>query len=63
VDVDATEICAAVPDAGLRSSRASSTLEHDLEGRYPTGLVKSIKTQTQIQIQIFQTCASNQRII
>jgi hypothetical protein len=33
VDVDATETCAAVPDAGLRSSRASSTLEHDLEGR------------------------------
>jgi hypothetical protein len=33
VDDDATEICAAVPDAGLRSSRASSTLEHDLEGR------------------------------
>jgi hypothetical protein len=32
-DVDATETCAAVPDAGLRSSRASSTLEHDLEGR------------------------------
>src|SRR5688500_5852764 len=33
VDDDATETCAAVPDAGLRSSRASSTLEHDLEGR------------------------------
>ena len=33
VDVDATETCAAVPDAGLRSSRASSPLEHDLEGR------------------------------
>jgi hypothetical protein len=32
-DVDATETCAGVPDAGLRSSRASSTLEHDLEGR------------------------------
>jgi hypothetical protein len=33
VDGDATEACAAVPDAGLRSSRASSTLERDLEGR------------------------------
>jgi hypothetical protein len=33
VDVDATEICAALPDAGLRSSRASSTLERDLEGQ------------------------------
>jgi hypothetical protein len=33
VDDDATEACAAVPDAGLRSSRASSTLERDLEGR------------------------------
>ena len=33
VDDDATEICAAVPDAGLRSSRASSTLERDLEGQ------------------------------
>jgi hypothetical protein len=33
VDDDATEACAAMPDAGLRSSRASSTLEHDLEGR------------------------------
>jgi hypothetical protein len=33
VDDDATEGCAAVPDAGLRSSRASSTLERDLEGR------------------------------
>ena len=33
VDDDATETCAAVPDAGLRSSRASSTLERDLEGR------------------------------
>jgi hypothetical protein len=33
VDDDATETCAAVPDAGLRSSRASSTLEHGLEGR------------------------------
>jgi hypothetical protein len=33
MDVDATETCAAAPDAGLRSSRASSTLEHDLEGR------------------------------
>jgi hypothetical protein len=33
VDVDATATCAAVPDAGLRSSRASSTLEHDLEGQ------------------------------
>jgi hypothetical protein len=30
---DATEACAAVPDAGLRSSRASSTLERDLEGQ------------------------------
>jgi hypothetical protein len=27
------EVCADVPDAGLRSSRASSTLERDLEGR------------------------------
>jgi hypothetical protein len=27
------EACADVPNAGLRSSRASSTLEHDLEGR------------------------------
>jgi hypothetical protein len=35
VDDDATEACACadMPDAGLRSSRASSTLEHDLEGR------------------------------
>jgi hypothetical protein len=33
VDDDATETCTAVPDAGLRSSRASSTLERDLEGR------------------------------
>jgi hypothetical protein len=33
VDDDATEACAAVPNAGLRSSRASSTLERDLEGR------------------------------
>src|SRR5688500_14848865 len=33
VDVDATATCAAVPDAGLRSSRASSTLERDLEGQ------------------------------
>jgi hypothetical protein len=33
VDDDGTETCAAVPDAGLRSSRASSTLERDLEGR------------------------------
>jgi hypothetical protein len=33
MDDDATETCAAVPDAGLRSSRASSTLERDLEGR------------------------------
>jgi hypothetical protein len=33
VDDNATETCAAVPDAGLRSSRASSTLERDLEGR------------------------------
>jgi hypothetical protein len=33
VDDDATEACGAVPDAGLRSSRASSTLERDLEGR------------------------------
>jgi hypothetical protein len=33
VDDDAIETCAAVPDAGLRSSRASSTLERDLEGR------------------------------
>jgi hypothetical protein len=33
VDDNATETCAVVPDAGLRSSRASSTLERDLEGR------------------------------
>jgi hypothetical protein len=33
VDDGAMEACADVPDAGLRSSRASSTLEHDLEGR------------------------------
>jgi hypothetical protein len=33
VDDDATEACAAAPDAGLRSSRASSTLECNLEGR------------------------------
>jgi hypothetical protein len=33
VDDDVTEACDAVPDAGLRSSRASSTLERDLEGR------------------------------
>jgi hypothetical protein len=33
VDDDATGDCAAVPDTGLRSSRASSTLERDLEGR------------------------------
>jgi hypothetical protein len=30
---DATEACVDVPDAGLRSSRASSTIERDLEGR------------------------------
>jgi hypothetical protein len=33
VDDVAMEACADVPDAGLRSSRASSTLERDLEGR------------------------------
>jgi hypothetical protein len=33
VDDDATEACAAMPDAGLRSSHASSTLERDLEGQ------------------------------
>jgi hypothetical protein len=33
VDDGAMEACADVPDAGLRSSRASSTLERDLEGR------------------------------
>jgi hypothetical protein len=33
VDDGAMEVCANVPDAGLRSSRASSTLERDLEGR------------------------------
>jgi hypothetical protein len=33
VDDGVTEVCADVPDAGLRSSRASSTLERDLEGR------------------------------
>jgi hypothetical protein len=33
VDDGAIEACADVPDAGLRSSRASSTLERDLEGR------------------------------
>jgi hypothetical protein len=33
VDDGAMEACVDVPDAGLRSSRASSTLEHDLEGR------------------------------
>jgi hypothetical protein len=33
VDDGAMEVCADVPDAGLRSSRASSTLERDLEGR------------------------------
>jgi hypothetical protein len=32
VDDGAMEVCADVPDAGLRSSRASSTLERDLEG-------------------------------
>jgi hypothetical protein len=37
VDDGAMEACADVPDAGLRSSRASSTLERDLEGR-ETGL-------------------------
>jgi hypothetical protein len=33
VDDGAMEVCANVPDAGLRSSCASSTLERDLEGR------------------------------
>jgi hypothetical protein len=33
VDDGAMEACADVPDAGLRSFRASSTLERDLEGR------------------------------
>jgi hypothetical protein len=33
VNDDAVEVCAAMPDTGLRSSRASSTLERDLEGR------------------------------
>jgi hypothetical protein len=33
VDDGVIEVCADVPDAGLRSSRASSTLERDLEGR------------------------------
>jgi hypothetical protein len=33
VDDGVVEVCADVPDAGLRSSRASSTLERDLEGR------------------------------
>jgi hypothetical protein len=33
VDDGAIEACVDVPDAGLRSSRASSTLERDLEGR------------------------------
>jgi hypothetical protein len=33
VDDDVTETCGAVLNAGLRSSRASSTLERDLEGR------------------------------
>jgi hypothetical protein len=33
VDDGAMEVCVDVPDAGLRSSRASSTLERDLEGR------------------------------
>jgi hypothetical protein len=33
VDDGAMEACADVPDAGLRSSRASSTLERDLEGQ------------------------------
>jgi hypothetical protein len=33
VDDDVAEACGAVPDAGLRSSRASSTLERGLEGR------------------------------
>jgi hypothetical protein len=33
VDDGAMEACVDVPDAGLRSSRASSTLERDLEGR------------------------------
>jgi hypothetical protein len=33
VDDGVMEVCADVPDAGLRSSRASSTLECDLEGR------------------------------
>jgi hypothetical protein len=32
VDDGVMEVCADVPDAGLRSSRASSTLERDLEG-------------------------------
>jgi hypothetical protein len=33
VDDGVIEVCADVPDAGLRSSRASSTLERDLEGQ------------------------------
>jgi hypothetical protein len=33
VDDGVMEVCADVPDTGLRSSRASSTLERDLEGR------------------------------
>jgi hypothetical protein len=33
VDDGVIEVCADVPDAGLRSSRASSALERDLEGR------------------------------
>jgi hypothetical protein len=33
VDDGVMEVCADVPDAGLRSSHASSTLERDLEGR------------------------------
>jgi hypothetical protein len=33
VDDGVMEVCADMPDAGLRSSRASSTLERDLEGR------------------------------
>jgi hypothetical protein len=33
VDDGVMEVCADVLDAGLRSSRASSTLERDLEGR------------------------------
>jgi hypothetical protein len=33
VDDGAMEVCADVPDVGLRSFRASSTLERDLEGR------------------------------